>query len=91
VTLGLVRRGLNVLLSLLAAVAAVRPALAQSQSGGPPPSASNAPAKPSLWREEWPEFRMREGLATLAADFALAAIVIIGPAEQPRWRAAEAR
>jgi membrane-associated phospholipid phosphatase len=42
--------------------------------------------KRSLWREEWPEFRTSEGVATVTAGLASLAIVIAGPIDQPRWQ-----
>jgi len=42
--------------------------------------------RPSLWRTEWPEFRTSEGVLTIAAALASAAIVVAGPIEQPRWQ-----
>ncbi|HYP77557.1 MAG TPA: phosphatase PAP2 family protein [Polyangiaceae bacterium] len=69
--------------AILISLASVRPALAQSKPLSPP---LLAPQKTSLWRNEWPQFRVSEGVATLAAGVASAAIVIAGPIEQPRWQ-----
>jgi membrane-associated phospholipid phosphatase len=42
--------------------------------------------KRSLWREEWPEFRTSEAIATVSTGLASLAIVIAGPIDQPRWQ-----
>jgi len=77
-------RLLPALLALLPCLAQVRTASAQTNSLSPPLLAP--PEKPSLWRKEWPEFRRSEAATTLAAGLATAAIVVIGPVEQPRWQ-----
>src|SRR6478609_7881186 len=81
-------RLLPALLALLPCLAQVREAFAQTNPLSPPllAPAPTAPEKPSLWRKEWPEFRRSEGATTLAAGLATAAIVLIGPVEQPRWQ-----
>src|SRR6478735_3767729 len=77
---------MRVLLALAAvsiSFACVRPACAQSKPLTPP---LLTPEKSSLWRQEWPQFRVSEGVATIAAGVATAALVIAGPIEQPRWQ-----
>ena len=63
-----------------------RTAGAQTSALSPPPVTPSAPEKPSLWRKEWPEFRASEGATTIAAGLATAAIMFMGPVEQPRWQ-----
>jgi len=75
-------RALCALLLLLSSVVCPRVALAQDAPQIPPLIL----AKPSLWHEEWPAFRVSEGVAAIAAGLASAAIVIAGPVEQPRWQ-----
>ena len=75
------------LAAILFTVASARPALAQTNPVSPPLlMPPKEPEKPSLWRKEWPEFRTSEGVTTIAAGLATAAIVLIGPIEQPRWQ-----
>jgi hypothetical protein len=76
---------LSALLSVLSSLALVRPAAAQSNPASPPLLAPPAPEKPSLWRKEWPEFRTSEGVATIATGLATAALIVMGPVDQPRW------
>lgn len=40
----------------------------------------------SLWRNQWPTFRMTELIATIAAGAVTGAIVLYGPIEHPRWK-----
>jgi len=63
----------------------LRPALAQSNSVSPPLLDQGALEQPSLWRDEWPEFRTSEGVLTIAAGLSSLAIVLAGPVDQPRW------
>ena len=64
-----------------------RAARAQSKVLVPPLLlAEDARAAPSLWRDEWPEFRTSEGIATIASGLATLAIVLYGPIERPRWQ-----
>jgi PAP2 superfamily protein len=70
---------------MLAVLASARPALAQTNPISPPLLTPNSAEQASLWRKEWPEFRVSEGVATLAAGLATAAIVVAGPIDQPRW------
>jgi len=74
------------LLAALLNLALARPAAAQGSPRTPPLVAPPTTEKPSLWRKEWPEFRTTEGVTTIAAGLATAAIVIIGPIQQPRWQ-----
>ena len=67
-------------------VSSARSALAQTNPVYPPLLAPTELTKPSLWRNEWPQFRVSEGVATIAAGLASAAIVLIGPVEQPHWQ-----
>jgi len=79
----------HALLALLTGTSTVAypsPALAQSAPPSPPLVETQAREKPSLWRNEWPQFRTSEGVATLAAGLASAVIVLIGPVDQPRWQ-----
>jgi membrane-associated phospholipid phosphatase len=46
----------------------------------------NAPIKPSLWRDSWPQFSATEGVLTLLAGLGTGIIVLIGPKEEPRWQ-----
>jgi len=71
------------LLIILSSVAHAPSALAQTKTSSPP---LLVPDESSLWRKEWPQFRMSEGIATIAAGLASAAITIAGPIEQPRWQ-----
>ena len=64
----------------------VLPAVAQSNPVSPPLLGPTAPEKPSLWKNEWPQFRATEGVATVASGLATLAILLIGPVEQPRWQ-----
>ena len=80
---------LRVLLAVLVALTTgsqVRPALAQQKPLSPPLLMPVEPEKPSLWRKEWPEFRTSEGVATLSAGVATAALFVFGPVDQPRWQ-----
>jgi len=74
------------LLLLLSCIAHARPAWAQADTLRPPLLSATEAPKPSLWRDEWPEFRTSEGVATLAAGLGSLAIVIAGPIDQPRWQ-----
>ena len=51
----------------------------------PPLVSALEPEPPSLWRQEWPEFRTSEGVLTLASGVATGLIVLYGPLEHPRW------
>jgi len=77
----------------LSSIACTSEALAQTNPVSPPLSPVSPPLllpkepeNPSLWRKEWPEFRISEGAATLGAGLATVAIILIGPIEQPRWQ-----
>ena len=79
-------RLLPALFAALSCLVQVRTAGAQTSTGSPPLLAPAAPEKPSLWRNEWPQFRTSEGVTTIAAGLATVAIMLIGPVEQPRWQ-----
>ncbi|HEY3254061.1 MAG TPA: phosphatase PAP2 family protein [Polyangiaceae bacterium] len=70
------------MLAMLTSLAQLQPASAQTNPASPPLVAP----KSSLWREEWPQFRTSEGVATIAAGLATLTIVLIGPVEQARWQ-----
>lgn len=52
----------------------------------PPLLAEPRPGPESLWRDEWPQYRTSELVATLAAGAVTGAIVLYGPVDEPRWR-----
>jgi membrane-associated phospholipid phosphatase len=51
-----------------------------------PVSTAEAGEDPSLWREEWPEFSVVEGLLTIAAGVGTLVLFAVGPVTEPRWR-----
>lgn len=73
------------LLALSTSLLCTRSACAQSNASNPPLLLPPKLERLSLWREEWPEFRTSEGIATVTAGLASLAIVLVGPIEQPRW------
>jgi len=77
---------LSALLAGMSSVAYVSPSFAQTAPPSPPLLEIRARENPSLWRKEWPQFRTSEGVATVAAGLATAAIVLMGPVEQARWQ-----
>jgi hypothetical protein len=80
------RRLVPVLLAILSSLAALPPAVAQTNTVSPPLLAPKETENPSLWRNEWPEFRTSEGIATITAGLGTLAILMIGPIEQPHWQ-----
>ncbi len=74
------------LLAIFWILIGVRSALAQNGPLNPPLLTPATPENHSLWRKEWPEFRISEGVATITAGLATVAIVLIGPIDQPRWQ-----
>ena len=77
---------MSALLLVVTSVLSASVAIAQTNPVTPPPLlAPREPKNSSLWRDEWPEFRTSEGIATITAGLATAALVFIGPIEQPHW------
>ena len=60
-----------------------RSALAQRQ---PPLLEQDAARNASLWRNDWPQFRLSEGILTATAAVGVAAMLIAGPLHEPHWQ-----
>lgn len=72
---------------MLTCLCGAHSASAQTQVLVPPLVSGDPRAAPSsLWRDDWPEFRTSEGVATVASGLATLAIVLYGPIERPRWQ-----
>lgn len=71
-------------------VLASRGASAQSVAAATTPMPVTSPPllgpRESLWHEDWPEYRLSEGIATGAAALAVAGMVIAGPVDEARWQ-----
>ena len=65
---------------------AERAACAQNAVQPPPLLEPEAARNASLWREEWPQFRLSEGILTAAAALGAGAILLAGPLDEPRWQ-----
>jgi hypothetical protein len=48
-------------------------------------TASNREQSASLWRQDWPEFSATEAILTATAAVGTGVIVVLGPAQHPRW------
>ena len=60
-----------------------RSAFAQAAGASAPTSSRGSSA--SLWHDDWPEFSTTEGILTVTAAVGTGVIVLVGPAEHPRW------
>lgn len=69
---------------LVIALALERPAFAQGAAPSAP-AANRPPAETSLWRQSWPEFSTTEAILTATAAVGTGVIVLVGPAQHPRW------
>src|SRR6187402_317870 len=77
------------LVSLLC-VLLTRSASAQSVAAATTPMPIASPPllgpRPSLWHDDWPEFRASEGIVTGAAALATAGFLLLGPVNEARWQ-----
>ena len=59
---------------------------AQQAALVPPLLDPAAAHRASLWRAEWPQFRLSEGILTAVAALGAGAILVAGPLDEPRWQ-----